>query len=332
MNKKISFFLYVVLLLLFNLLFGVVFFKYVYDESKLAFEGFFSFMYIVCVFVGFSLTYKKRRTIWSAISIVSVPYGVYCFFAFPGTGSIVASVLLAISIGFVAADIFIKKYPRNTDKELITMIRVKKLIHKAYYLTAVFSLVLICIVLVSNIFLPNSQNSNSIEKQSDISFSLDEWEKADINMKEEYAQSLVNYECSKLNIKSLTLVIKKMPKSRLAYYSDSQNCVVLNLTHLKNDNMLEVLNTIAHECFHSLEYSLIRNGTNYNGLSIVDENITKKISTYRTEFTDYKEYNSEKALSYKEYYDYYFQTCEYDAREYGDCESLVLYKLILSNE
>lgn len=331
MNKKNSFFMYAVLVFLFNLLYGVVFFKYIYDENKLALEGFFSFMYIGCVLIGFTLTYKKRRTIWSAITIVSIPYGLYCFFAYPGTGSIVTSVFVAISIGFVAADIFIKRFPRNSDKELITMIRVKKLIHKTHYLTAFFSLMLICIVLVSNILSPNTQNSNSLEKQSEISFSLDEWEKADIDMKEEYAQSLVNFECSKLNIKSLTLITKKMPKSRLAYYSDSQNRVVLNLTHLKNDNLLEVLNTIAHECFHSLEYSLIRNGTNYNGTSVVDENISKKIFTYRTEFTDYKEYNSEKALSYKEYYDYYFQTCEYDARTYGDCESLVLYKLILSN-
>lgn len=332
MNKKISFFLYVVLMLLFNLLLGVLLFRFIYDEHKLAFEGFFPFAYIASILIGLILTYKTHRTWWSAIAVVSIPYGIYCLIAYPGTGTIITSILFLISLVFVAVDIFIKRIPKKADKEVIMMIRIKKLIYKAHNLTGFFSLVLVCIVLVSCITTAGAASSNGLyERKTEISFSLQNWNDADMHQKEEYAQLLLDYECNKLNIKPLTLSVEKMPETRLAYYSDSQNSVVLNKNHLKKDSLLSVCNSIAHESFHSLEYSLIYNEACYSGNADLDKNITKKISAYKSEFTDYKEYNSEKALNAREFYDYYYQTCETDARSYGDSESVVLFKLILSN-
>ncbi|MCH5304674.1 MAG: hypothetical protein J1E41_07400, partial [Ruminococcus sp.] len=178
---------FIILALLFNLLSGILFFKYIYDENKCGVGGLFLFVFIASLLVGFAITYKRHRTIWSVIAVGTIPYGIYCLIAYRGVGAIITSVLFVISLGFTAISIFTKIVPRKADRELVTMIRIKKLIHKTHSLAGYYSLVLVCIVVFSGANTSASVGRSSFpEDQAEINFSLEDWENADINQKEKF--------------------------------------------------------------------------------------------------------------------------------------------------
>lgn len=337
-NNKMSKLVYIILAFFINLFLAVLFFRFFYNEKLFRFEGFFSFIYIVCVVLGLAITYRKHRTIKSAVYVVIVPFGIYCLVAYNSVWTIISGIILLISFIYICVQTFQKPIPKNKDKNLINFIRVKKMIKKGHSMLGFYSTVLVITAIIASLLsggsvLAKTMDERSLEKQSSITFSLDDWKRADEDTKLSYGKAIVDYECDKLNIKPLTLTVSsKMSNTRLAYYSDNQSKIVINKNHLNNDSVFEICNTIAHECFHATQYSLIFNGEKYIGNTNIEDYITDRITTYKVEFKNYKEYDDNNTdVNYQEYFDYYTQNCESDSRKYGEIESLVLYKLILSN-
>jgi hypothetical protein len=336
-TNRMSKVIYIALIFFMNLLLCIMFFKFIYNKEVYRFEDGYSIIYIICILFGFAITYRKHRTIKYAIYVVVVPFGIYCSFAYKSVWTIISSILLLISFICLCAQTFWKPIPKNKDKKLINIIRVKKMIKTGYSILGFYSAVLVITTIIAILFsvptLAKPTDDRSLGKQSSIMFSLDDWKHADEDTKLSYGKAIVDYECGKLNIKPLTLTVSsKMSNTRLAYYSDNQSKIVINNNHLNNDSVFEICNTIAHECFHSAQHSLILNGENYSGDTEMETDISDRINTYKVEFEEYKSFNDvDVELNYKEFFDYYTQKCEVDARSYGDIEAVVLYKLIVSN-
>lgn len=336
-NNKMSKLVYLSLVFFINLLSVILFFRFLYNEALFTFEGLFSIIYISCIVLGLLITYRKHRTIKSAVYVVMVPLGIYCFVAYNSAWTIISDVILLICYIYICVQTFQKPIPKSKDKNLINIIRVKKMVKTGHSMLGLYSSVLVITVIIVSMFsgstLAKAKDDRSFEKQSSITFSLDEWKRADSDSKLSYAKEIIDFECTKLNIKPLELAISsKMSNTRLAYYSDNQSKIVINKNHLNNDSVFEICNTIAHECFHSAQYSLILNGEYYSGDTDIETDISDRINTYKVEFEDYRSFNDvDVELNYKEFFDYYTQKCEVDARSYGDIEAVVLYKLIVSN-
>lgn len=336
-TNRMSKLVYIILAFFINLFLAVLFFCFFYNEKLFKFKGFFSFIYIICVVLGLAITYRKHRTIKSAVYVVIVPFGIYCLVAYNSLWTIISGIILFISFIYFCVQIFRKPIPKNKDKSLINIIRVKKMIKTGHSMLGFYSAVLVVTAIIASLFsgsvLAKNMDDRSLEKQSSITFSLDDWKCADADRKFSYAEEIVDYECDKLNIKPLTLTMSsKMPDSRLAYYSNNQSKIVINKKHLNNDSVLNVCKFLAHECFHAAQYSLIFNGEKYAGNTNIENYILDRITTYKVEFKDYKEYDdSNTEVNYQEYFDYYTQSCESDSRKYGEIESLVLYKIVMSN-
>ena len=336
-NNKMSKLVYLSLVFFINLLSVILFFRFLYNETLFKFEGLFSIIYIVCIVLGLVITYRRHRTIKSAVCVVIIPFGIYCFVAYHSFWTTISSIALLASLMFLFTRIFHKPISRNKDKNLINIIRFKKMIRASFSMLGFYSSILVITTIIASLFsgsaLAKNMDDNNLEKKNILSFSLDDWQAATDDRKLSYAREIVDYEIEKLNIKPLTLsVSSKMPDTKLAYYSDNQSKIVINKNHLSNDSILNVLNSLTHECFHCAQYSLIKNEEYYSGNTSIERDIAEKIEKYKVEIKDYKEYkDSDSKFDYIKYMEYYTQKLEIDARSYGDSESVVIFKLIISN-
>lgn len=93
-------------------------------------------------------------------------------------------------------------------------------------------------------------------------------------------------------------------------YSDNTHEIILDLDHLLNASPWELLNSVCHEAFHSYEHRLV---DTYNDA----KNDSKHLRLFR-EATFYADEFNNYINGKDDFYSYYYQNCETDAREYAE--------------
>ena len=95
-----------------------------------------------------------------------------------------------------------------------------------------------------------------------------------------------------------------------AHYSDYNHTIVVDLDHLMEASSWDMVDTVAHEAYHSLEYCMAEA---YNEVSEELKNTAffHRAKVYAQEFADYIDGS-------EDFNAYYGQLCESDAREYGE--------------
>lgn len=338
-KNKMSLFAYATVLMFFCTVLGILFALRVYDEKRLNFFSVFLIWYAVIILAGLTLTCKNHRNMSSAATLAALPYGAYCFIAYYDETIVFCGIYLLIIVAVVIlyyfARIFFRNIPSHKERSVVLVGRTKTLLRKSFMVTGVLAAYIFFVTFYCTMT-GTIQNTTSIKNvvrnadASSIEFSLSDWEKASKDKKKEYAQRLIDYECGKLYIKPLKLYVDpKMQNHQYGYYINSNRIIALSKNRLYKGNVLEVLNAICHESYHALEYSLIQSGDIYNGNTDIEKTVQYKISKYKSEFENYRDYKtSDGALSF---YKYYNQMCESDSRTYADIESVVLYKILLLN-
>lgn len=139
----------------------------------------------------------------------------------------------------------------------------------------------------------------------------EEWSRLTTQEKLDTLQTVANIEAHYLGLPNeLNVGIANLGEYTFACYNDSTRTISIDLNHLENDSVYDVLDSCCHEAYHSYQHRLVEA---YNA---ADENlkglrIYKSATQYGQEFNNYIDGDYDFCL-------YYYQNCEMDARDYAE--------------
>lgn len=140
------------------------------------------------------------------------------------------------------------------------------------------------------------------------------WEGLSLEERLSVMQVVANIERKYLGIFD-TLVVKTdvLNEDTVATYENTAKRITIDIGHLEDDSSEEVLNSVAHECYHAYQYALVDlyldSSEEYRSLQIF--NTTRE---YLNEYSGYTDGGNTK----QEFMEYYLQEVEITARAYAD--------------
>ena len=272
--------------------------------------------------------FKNRRTGWSILKSLLFPYGFYTVFTYWKTFRVrIILVFLIASVISLLIGTFLMTRRINRRK------KVKRIIKRRFFrcmvvtgdiITVAFAIIMIPVLLKGvfgmALFRPNTDSKigNTAEEQT-ISFNIgtvtklkeDEWKLLSTNDKLNVLQCVANIEAYHLGLPNeLNVSAANLEVDTVANYSDAFHRISISLEHLENDTAEELLKACCHEAFHSYQHRLV---DAYNESSEENKNlrIYKKVIRYADEFDSYLDGDDD-------FWSYYFQQCEKDARAYAE--------------
>ena len=141
------------------------------------------------------------------------------------------------------------------------------------------------------------------------------WEKLDVQERLDVCQTIINCEARYLGLShEISIGTQEIASGTLGYYSEAQHLVVIDINHLKYSESYDVLKTLIHEVTHAYQYEQV---AVYRTLDEKSRNLLLfyPASQYIEEFANYKD-------GEEDYWQYYGQWVEYDARKATEIESV----------
>lgn len=286
------------------------------------------FMLFVSVSVCSGCFFRKKRTGWSVCISLLIPYGLYTVGSYWRTfRSRIAIVLLISTVLSLVSGILVMTRRINQKKSAKRVIA--KRLRKSIAMTGNIFTVALAVIMVPlllqgafgiTLFKPgvNAEIGIETEKQT-ISGNIDtilklqeeEWYSLSTKDKLNVLQCVANIEADYLGISNeLNVGASNLPEYTLACYSDISHTICINLEHLENDSVAEVLNSCCHEAYHSYQHRLV-DAYNETPEEIQKLRIYRNVALYVDEFATYSD-------GYEDFFSYYSQQCEKDAREYAE--------------
>lgn len=157
--------------------------------------------------------------------------------------------------------------------------------------------------------------ANLYEGKTELWWYLQEksWDRLTIQKRITVIQELVDFESDVLGIPSIPVTAGMLGALTLGAYNNETNEMWINTDHLANSSIEDVIRTVCHETWHSMQWYLV---------STIDWNNPALKTTYFKELQDWanneEHYKSAWQYGFKEYED---QPLEVTAREYGDKET-----------
>ncbi len=229
--------------------------------------------------------------------------------------AIVESILIVIVTFYICHAIFKVKNKTKmqiTGKRVLRCVNVNCVLHS---LILVPGVVIMIPYLVGNkpiIIIP----SNNITTSTECTIPYNEWASMTISEKTDFVEDFIEHSSSSLLMDTSPNVhISYLPSGLCGSYSREDDCLLLNSTILKEDDLKQLINTLSHEMYHRFEYFLVEdyfNGhldNNYLTNTMID-----KIEIYKLELENYKSVG----ISEESYDNYYNQVCESDARAFAE--------------
>lgn len=142
------------------------------------------------------------------------------------------------------------------------------------------------------------------------------WKKWSVSEKITIMQRLVNFETGKLGIPTITVTADMIGEYTLGSYNNETNEMWINTEHLAKSSVIECIQTICHETYHSYQYYLV---------SVLDWNNPALQTAYFEELHSWllnqENYKSAWVYGFDEYEN---QPLEVSAREYAENEALII--------
>ena len=159
----------------------------------------------------------------------------------------------------------------------------------------------------------NQSNSLTSSNNSDTVRLLQEEEGNYLTTQEKLdaLQTVANIEAHYLGLPNeLNVGAANLGEYTLACYNDRTHTISIDLNHLENGSVYDVLDSCCHEAYHSYQHRLVE------AYKSADEQmkglrIYKPAIKYGEEFSDYSDGDYD-------YCSYYYQDCEMDARDYAE--------------
>lgn len=285
-------------------------------------------MLFVSVSVCSGWLFRKKRTEWNICVSILFPYGLYTVGSYWRTlqSRIVIVLLISTVLSLLIGILVMTR--RINQKRSATRVIVKRL-RRCIAMTGNIFTVAMAVIMVPllfqgafgmTLFKPRveAEIGTETEKQT-ISGNIDtilklqeeEWYSLSTKDKLNVLQCVANIEAHYLGISNeLNVGASNLPEYTLACYSDVSHTIYINLEHLENDPAAEVLNSCCHEAYHSYQHRLV-DAYNEAPEEIQKLRIYSNAVRYVDEFATY-------ADGYEDFFSYYSQQCEKDARKYAE--------------
>ena len=295
-------------------------------------ESLFVLLIIGVVVIGFGifLTWNKGRNYTNLVQNLILSWSVFVVLAYVDMFKqrmLVIGILAATVSIFMTVLVFGRKIKRKDKKRLIIRNRVRNVFNMWRRNLAFASLFLLVPIGVSMLFNGTILNSkvevvmvygdeHCLDANIDVICDIDpkRWEKLNVQQKLNVCQKIVNCEARYLGIShEIRVGTADLSEGTLAYYSESQHQIVVDLEHLNSSHSYEVLESLIHECNHAYQYEQV---ALYQKLDEESRNLLMfyEASVYLDEFADYQDGSEDFVL-------YYSQLAEINARKAGEEEA-----------
>ena len=296
---------------------------YSLKESRMILLG----MILCCAVPGIALEMKRQRNSISVLMNLLAGYGSYSVFAYVPIRrrfimiTFLIAGILAVSYSFLILCRKVKN--RRKFKKILVRRIIKAFLGSRNIMGTGFAVIMLSTginaLFGSSLFKP----SVTPAKQSDVEeqtiagnidtlllLKEDTWETLSVEEKLDVLQTVANIEQHYLGLPNeLNVGAANLREGLAGYYSDRTHEIIVSMDCLLNDSSRVLVDTVAHEAYHSLQYRMIdaydEASDDMKPLLLYND-----ASIYKEEFADYKD-------SDLDFDDYYFQSCESEARSYA---------------
>lgn len=295
-----------------------------YTESKITLW----IMTILSVLICTLLLNCYKWTSWTIAKALLIPFGIYTILTYTKTvGWWMPAVLLCACVLAIALSILVMTRKIKNKKNISSIIkhRVRHCCIKTQGILAVAFMVIMFVIgfrgilgdNILNASTPamsyNQSSAQTISNNIDTILLLqeDEWNTLSVQEKLNTLQTVANIEAYYLGLPNeLHVGADCLGEGTLACYNDNTYTISIDLEHLENDSVYDVLESCCHEAYHSYQHRLV-DAYNLSEDNLRALRIYNTASQYAKEFRNYDNGASD-------FTSYFFQYCEMDAREYAE--------------
>lgn len=306
--------------------------NYSFSQSKLIF---WCIIIANCLF-GIIFEIENSRNSFNIFLNIVFGFGLYTVLAYIQIRTTLIMITLfvasVLSIGFGICIICRKIKNKMNSKRIIK----KRLVRSLSLTRQILSLglaVIICCSAVSPFFgftvinasaksatqsnLSEQSLSNNIETIKLLQDDL--WKELSVKEKLNVLQTVANVEQRYLGLPNeLNVGAANLREGVSAEYRDDTHQITISLDSLLSSSSWELLNSVCHEAYHCYEYRLVDVYSSSN-----EENRNLRIFYHADSYTE--EFSNYISGSEEDFYSYYNQVCEKDARDYAD-EAVIDYQ------
>ena len=290
---------------------------------------------------GVLLQHRRQRNSFSVFVNTTAGFGVYTaavYLPFRPKLIVITLVIAAAAAAVYAAMVFSRRVRSRQGSGVIVRRKFAAAGRGAHAAAAIGLTVIMAVLAVPRLWgagqftvrksdLDRSEDwENITERQiADTLIKLEEdiWTTLSVQEKLDVLQAVADCERARMGIPHELTVGSSVTRERQqGYYEDAAHQIIIGLDHLNNDPSEEVLDTVVHEARHAYQHRLV------DAYHEVSEN-SRKLYLFRNaavlaeEFAHYESGGTE-----EEDWEYYYQWCEQDARDYSE-QILPLYFAVI---
>lgn len=296
--------------------------EFTYVQSRWILFGMLIASFLIAGFI-----WRRKRTMWTVFAAMLVPYGAYAMMTywtiFGRQISWICAITAFSGVLYIAVLLF-RPIQDEQRRERIIRCRRRRCLTSAFSFLAAGMLVFLAPLLIQSFTdvtlfrssIKSHDNSDSQEYTMDnqmetvLMFQEEKWETLTVQEKLDRLQIIANVEANHLGIPvDVNVSAGIMGENTMAAYSESAHTISFNLDYLEDNYPEDMLEACCHEMYHCYQYRLI---DAYRGADerLKGLKIFRRAIEYEREFDQYVE-------GEEDFYAYYGQLCETDAREYA---------------
>lgn len=298
---------------------------------------------ILCVSLCTFITLKNNRNPLSVFINALLPYQLFALISFwdyfDKWAKITVISTFSLSFFFFIIAVFHKKFPRHRKFFDVLLIRIRKSFLGVRFVAALclstFVMPIFCNALTdgdlfksrttAKISAMNDTNQWSVENNMDSIIKIQPliWKFLPFSERMVVLTVIKNVTLNKLGVKDdIEFTANRMEENILGYYGSKSNKITINMDHIQNDPVEDVVFSLIHECHHAMTHAEVEFlksvPSEYIDLPMFEDALIyeKEYSSYVSGHEDFDKYAS--------------QYCEKDADNYA--ESILSYYYDKINE
>lgn len=275
-----------------------------------------------------TIIFKYNKTEYTKASAIITPYGIFTVIVYYAMAPLVINIVLMLgillSICYSVVKLTRKIKNKKRSKQIIKN-RIYRCVCTSHCIVATSMLVIMLSIGIKGIFGTTLQNSSirpeayktnteqTINNNIDVVIKLQQniWKSLSVKEKLDVMQTIANIEVNYLGIPNeVNVGTANLGQYTLGCYEDKTHTVYIDLDHIENGSVYDVLDTCCHEVYHCYQHRLVDTYLTADSKS-KNLRIYNKAEIYLNEFGNYKN-------GYEDFCSYYNQECENDARDYAE--------------
>ena len=298
-----------------------------YIESLLVLLG----VAVSVMAVGIAITWKNGRNYISLAENIILTWSVFVVLAYVDifkNRMIAIGIVVVILSALMTVIVLCRRIKRKYKKRTIITNRIRNVVNlwrRNFAFASLFLLIPLGASVLINGTVLNSKvegtkvygDEHCLDANIEVIANIapERWERLDIQDRLTVLQTILNCQARYYGLShEIVIGTADLSEGTLAYYSEAKHQIVIDIDYLKDSYSYDILETSIHECTHAYQHEQV---ALYQKLDDKSRNLLMfhDVSIYMEEFADYEDGS-------EDFWNYYSQKAEIDARKAGETESL----------